>query len=322
MKTTLTTMQQRLYHAAFSLCCAVLFLAASSCRADQVPMSAEATLATTATITLGEPVMLHYKLSNLSDNQHLAVLSGVYNTQWYTLNLKDAKGNQVPLIPDTRPLDPSGFHAGDVATFATAGNRDGWQDGYIVASKSFVVPRPGRYVLTLHVRASYTLVAPTLENPVLIKSMMNSAGTVLIQDFNFPLIVTSINPTVLQAKANALKETINKEQSSMLLLPEMDELFSMPEAQASPVWEKMALQAGPMNRDLIADKLANLHSTKATDILFQMMATSTSNDEFISRRLSEVYNESEPALKGHIKALALQRGVEMPETVSVPQVLD
>ena len=322
MKTTISMMRQGLYSAAFSFCCAVLLLSASFCQADQIPMSVEATLATPATITLGEPIMLHYKMSNLSSDEHLAVLSGIYNTEWYTLSLKDARGIRVPLIPDTRPLDPPGAHAGDVATFAAAENRDSWQDGYIVASKSFSPPRPGKYILTVHVHAFYTLVAPTLENPVLMKSMMNSDGTVLIQDFDFPLTVTAANPVALQAKANALKEAIDKEQRSTLLLPEMDELFSMPEAQASSVWEKMALQAGPMNRDLIADKLANLHSTKAADILFKMMANPQSNSEFVSRRLSEIYNSGDPTFREHIKSVAAQKGIQLPEQVTVPVVID
>jgi len=322
MKTTLSTTQQGLCIAAFSLCCTVLFLSASSCQADQAPMSVEATLVTPATITLGEPITLRYKLSNSSGDQKLTVLSGIYNTAWYTLSLKDTKGSQVPLIPDTRPLNPPGFHAGDVATFATAESRDSWQDGYIVASKSLSVPRSGKYILTLHIHASYTLVAPTLENPVLMKTMMNSAGTVFFQDFNFPLTVTTANPTVLQAKANALKEAIDKEQSSALLRPEMDELFSMPEAQASPVWEKMALQAGPMSKDLIADKLANLHSKGAADILLKMIDNPQSNSEFVSRRLSEVYNGGDPTLRDHIKSAALQKGIQLPDQITLPQVTD
>ena len=245
-------------------------------------MLVEARLATPATVSLGEPIMLHYKLSNLSSNEKLVVLSGIYNTAWYTLGLKDQAGNPVRLIPDTRPLNPPGPHAGDIGIYATRDGRDGWRDGYVVATKSFSVPRPGKYVLTMHVQAPYTLVPPTLENPVLMKSQIISDGTVLIQDFRFPLTVTAFNPAALQAKANALKEAISKELNSPLLLPEIDELFSMPEAQAGPVWEEMALQAKPMERDLIADKLAGLHSNKGADILFEMMDNPTTNSGFVS----------------------------------------
>ena len=322
MKASFLTIMHRFCIATFSLCCTLPLLLGPSARADQDPMSVEATLATPATLTLGEPIALHYKLSNLSCDEHLAVLTGIYNTQWYTLGLQDAQGRQVPAVPDTRPLDPPGLHAGDVNNFAVSASRDGWQDGYIVASKSFSVPRPGKYVLTLHVHAAYTLVAPTLENPVLMKSMIRSAETIYTQDFQFPLTVTAANPTRLQAKANALKEAIAKEQSSVLLLPEMDELFSMPEAQASSVWEEIALQAGPMNRDLIADHLANLHTSKAADILFKMLDNPAGSSSFVSEKLAETYNNGNPALREHIKSVAAQKGVQLPQQVVIPQVID
>ena len=266
--------------------------------------------------------MLHYKLSNLSSNEQLVVLSRIYNTAWYTLGLKDQAGNPVRLTPDTRPLNSPGAHSGDVNIYATSDRRDSWRDGYIVATKSFSVPGPGKYVLTMHVQAPYALVAPTLEDPVLMKSLINSAGTVLTQDFSFPLMVTATDPVVLQAKANALKEAISKELNSTILLPEMDELFSMPEAQAGPVWEDMAIHAKPMDRDLIAKKVADLHSNKGVDILFEMMGNPATNSAFVSTKLSEIYNEGDTALRGHIKSAAAQRGTQLPDKISLRQVID
>ncbi len=313
---------QRLSTASLSIFCALLILPATSSRADQAPMSVEASLATPAVISLGEPIMLHYKLSNLSGDQKLAVLSGIYNTSWFTLGLKDQAGKQVRQIPDIRPLNPPGLHSGDVGSYATNDHRDSWRDGYIVATKSFTVPHPGKYVLTMHVQASYTLVAPTLEDSNQMKSLIASAGTVLTQDFSFPLTVTAADPLVLQAKAKALKEAISKEQNGTILLPEMDELFSMPEAQAGPVWEEMALQVKPMNRDLIADKVAGLHSSRAADILFKMRDNPATDSGFVNDKLSEIYNGGDVPLREHIKAAAAQRGIQLPDKISIPQVID
>lgn len=321
MKTS-STIRQNLRTVAFSFCGALFLWSAPLCRADQEPASVEVALATPVTFSLGEPIMLHYKLSNLSSDTNLAVLSGIYNTSWYTLGLTDAKGLPVRLIPDTRPLDPPGFHAGDVSVFAIGDKRDSWQDGYIVASKSFVVPRPGEYVLTLHINAAYAQVAPTLEDPTAMKSMMKSSGTTLVRDFHFPLTITAANPDVLQAKAAALQEAIDKEPISTLLLPEMDELFSMPEAQAAAVWEKMALQAKPMNRELIAGKLAELSSAKTADILFKMADNPASGSGFVGDKLAEVYNHGSPALRQHIKSVAMQKGIQLPEQIVIPRVID
>jgi len=317
-----STTLQRFSAVAFTLFCTLIFLPAASSQADQAPMAVEASLATPATISLGEPIMLHYKRSNLSSDEKLVVLIGIYKTGWYTLGLKDQAGNQVRLIPDTRPLNPRGPHSGDVGIYATSDQRDSWRDGYIVATKSFTVPHPGKYVLTMHVQASYTLVAPMLEDPVQMKSLIASAGTVLTQDFSFPLTVTAADPLVLQAKAKALKEAISKELSSTLLLPEMDELFSMPEAQAGPVWEEMAVQAKPMDRDLIADKVAGLHSSRAADILFKMRDNPTTDSGFVNDKLSEIYNGGDVPLREHIKAAAAQRGIQLPDKISIPQVID
>jgi len=314
--------RQRFSAVAFTLFCTLIFLPAASSRADQAPMTVEASLATPATISLGEPIMLHYKLSNLSSDEQLVVLIGIYNTTWYTLGLKDQSGNPVRLIPDTRPLNPRGSHPGDVGMYATSGQRDSWRDGYIVATKSFTVPHPGKYVLIMHVQASYTLVAPTLEDSVQMKSLIASAGTVLTEDFSFPLTVTAADPVVLQAKAKALKEAIGKELSSTLLLPEMDELFSMPEAQAGPIWEDMAIKAKPMDRDLIANKVAGLHSNKGADILFKMRDNPATDSGFVNDKLSEIYNGGDVPLREHIKAAAAQRGIQLPDKISLPQVID
>lgn len=322
MKTTFLAEQSALCAGVCLLWCTLFLLSASSCLADQAPILIEVSSATPATVSLGEPIMLHYKMSNLSATEHLAVLSGVYNTGWYTLSLKNGSGAQVALVEDTRPLNPPGFHAGDISVYATSDLRDSWQDGYIVASKSFSMPSAGKYVLTVHVHAPYALVAPTLRNPVLVKSMIKADGSAFVQDFSFPLTVTAANPAVLQAKAKTLKGLIEKEQSSTLLLPEMDELFSMPEAQAGSVWETMALEASPMNRDLIADKLGALHSSEAADILFKMIDNPASNSVFVSRRLSEIYNDGNPALREHVKSVAAQKGIQLPEQISIPLVID
>lgn len=313
---------RHLFSAVSLLCYAAAFFPATSCQAEQEPMSADVALVTPATFSLGEPIMLHYKLANLSSTEKLAILRGIYNTGWYTLSMKSVAGDRVALIPDERPLDPPGLHSGDVGVYAASDGRDSWQDGYIVVSKFFAVQHPGKYLLTVHVRASYALVAPTQENPVVMKDLINSDGTTLIQDFSFPLTVTATNPAILQAKANTLKGAIEKEQTSTLLLPEMDELFSMPEAQASSVWETMALEARPMNRDLIANKLGTLHSTKAADILFKMIDNPASNSVFVSHRLSEVYNDGSPALREHIKSVAARKGIQLPEQIALPQVID
>ena len=322
MKMNPSTTLQRSFAVAFTLICTVLLLPVSSSQADQAPMAVTASLATPATISLGEPIMLHYKLSNLSPDEKLVVLSGIYNTGWYTLGLKDQAGNPVRLIPDTRPLNPPGLHAGDVGIYATSDQRDSWRDGYIVATKSFTVPRPGKYLLTMHVQAPYTLVAPTLEDPVQMKSLIDSAGTVLTEDFSFPLTVTTADPVVLQAKAKALEEAISKEKNGTILLPEMDELFSMPEAQAGPIWEEMATQAKPMDRDLIANKVASLNSNKAADILFKMMDNPATDSGFVNDKLSEIYNGGDVLLREHIKTAAAQRGIQLPDKISMPQVID
>lgn len=290
------------------------------------PLSIEVSLATPPTIVLGEPVILHYKISNTSAG-NVGIRLGDHDDAWYTLSLVDAAGRKAKartdlFTEDAFPEDLGGARALP-HPYIAAGDR---RESDIVVTRLFAIPRPGKYILTVHVQASYAPVPATQENPSRLEAALDANGDVLTQTYTVALNINNADPARISAAAEALRQQIAhpRDRDFGRVQALSDALFSMPEAQAAASWEALAAVDGK-SVGLIADRLRRVHSIKAADILAQMMHNpNLPPDEipFVSRCLNQMYNTGDARLREHIRQIAASSGITLPDRVNVPQIAD
>ena len=103
-------------------------------------LQVEISLVGGATRTLGEPVILHYRMTNASDQEvsvFMGLDGGLDGTEWVTHTLADSRGGAVPSLSDPHRPDPGGVHFnGPVLSPGTC------REGYLVASQWFTIPGP------------------------------------------------------------------------------------------------------------------------------------------------------------------------------------
>ena len=280
---------------------------------DAGPFSVQASLVTPRQISLGEPILIRYKVVNASSEKALTHL-GVSGTDWYTLTMQDNHGVKVPLILDARPQRMQGSYSSK-SGFFYAGTSD---TDYILVNKRLSIRQPGQYILTLHVSLPYVagaaLTAGTSEALAMHFSLIQT------QDITFPILVTPTDPKRLQDTAEMLLKAAQNPLDGQLGRAETDALFCMPEAQAAARWKVLALKPS-MSNDLVASELESLHSQTSIDLLVQMLDTPGLNCVALSYRIGRLYNAGTPAIREHIKTLARQRGFEMPDVAAVPSVI-
>lgn len=317
------------YHGWLALCGAVALVGVLPAAANTAtPIHVEMSLATKPTITLGEPILLQYSVVN--DTQEKVGVEwgraagyeqGSEQAGWYTITLTDVAGNSVPAAAEATSsrrgftLMPDPFLSPNTAS-----------KNFAVVTRRFVVPHPGRYVLKVHIQLPYAVVPKDQESPLVLKDDLKSAGTVLTQDYSFPLTVTRFDEPRLQATAEALRKAIGISNLSdgNRRSADIDALFSMPEAQAAPSWKLMANDPG-MNAWGIADRLGRVHSAVAADILAQMRQDPRLSPDVqnqISRSLNEMYNNGDAPLRSHVRNIGASFGISMPEKVAIPVPTD
>lgn len=278
------------------------------------PFSIQASLVTPAQITLGEPILIRYKLTNASSQRAVTHL-GIYGTEWYTLAMRDAHGVPVPLIPDPRPTHPQGAYSSK-SGFFRVGSSD---TDYIPVTRRLAIQHPGQYTLTIHARLPYVVDDALTEGAS--EALADASGFTQMQDITFPILVTPADPTRLQATAETLRKASADGLNGPLARAYMDALFSMPEAQAAASWRSLALKPS-MDTGVVANELAELRSATGVDILNEMMDVPGVHCTPITDGINRLYNAGTPALKKHIKAIARERGFEMPVVAGTPIALD
>ncbi|BDI32613.1 hypothetical protein CCAX7_46640 [Capsulimonas corticalis] len=271
------------------------------------PLDVQVSLVTPAQITLGEPILLRYKIVNGSE-QKVAAQLGVQGMDWYTITLRDANNTVMPSTQNQRPVQPRGAFSIENGSL----DKGGYSDGYIPVTKRVVIQHPGKYTLTLHVNIPYTLGSDTVAG----------SPDIISQDMAFQILVTAPDSHSLQSTAEALREAVSDTGTNgKLLRADMDALFSMPEAQVSAVWKDLATKPS-MNNDLVASELEALGSKTSVDILVNMLDVPTLKCTPVSDRINRIYNAGDPILREHIKAVARQKGFEMPECAGESIIID
>lgn len=278
------------------------------------PFSVQASLLTPSKITMGEPILVRYTITNVSTHKAVTHL-GIYGTDWYTLTMRDAHGVAIPVIPDPRPAHPQGAYSSKSGFF-----REGVSDtDYIPITRRLSIQQPGQYTLIIHVCLPY--VTDDTVNEATPEALATASSRAQTQDITFPILVTPANPIRLRATAEALRIASLDKLNGQLALANMDALFSMPEAQAAASWRSLAFTSGT-SIDSVVRELAELRSMTGTDILAELLDNPALAHASISVSLNRLYNAGTPALREHIKAIARQRGFDMPEVAGTPIALD
>lgn len=292
---------------------------------DAPPFDVKVTLITPSTICLGEPILLKYKIANVSQ-RNVTTHPGIYGTEWYKLTLRDAQGVSIPPILDRRPAHPLGAYSGFGGLFLRV--KPETMDDYIPVTLRFAIQRPGKYVLTLHANLPYAYdgITDDTYDTDETEAMAMASGLHQMQDITFPILITPADPIRLRHTAEVLSKAYREEDDSQLGRAKLDCLFSMPEAQAAASWRALAFQpktiVDNVNVELVGSKLAELRSATGTDILAEMLDKPEVATESIRVDLNRLYNGADPALREHIKANARKRGYEMPPVAGTPIILD
>lgn len=279
-------------------------------------LTIDVTMTTDRTITQGEPIVLHYRVTN-TGNKELAMGISMDETRFLTQSLEDASGE---IVQGDRPIDITDdlFNGGLI-------NGHGSTGGSIVVNQWFHLLAPGTYTLSVHTSISYSdanRVAQTAPHTQVADFRQDR------EDFQFQVVVTPAVPSHLQATAQQLEQEIvqqpawNNSQRKLLL----GKLFSIPEAQALPSWKKLAsssLSSWALN-DFI-DNLMHIKTAAAADILIDMIVNYSKDpnaDIYIHSALvnamAVTYRDGDLPLQQHIRALYAASGAPLAEVVGVP----
>lgn len=263
-------------------------------------------------ISVGEPVVIHYKIENPSTIEQVTFHAGLQDDQWYTLTLS-SQGSVIARSLKPVPEKPQGFALSPERSILPGGSFS----GDIVVGQTLGAPKPGRYVLTVHLDLPFYAESPGGATRFYTNGAAPDPPTGIIrQDFDFPLTVTPSNPAKLRIMAEGLEKLLlnTKNVASCQFLTK--QLFALPEAQALPSWKALIADPNTSQTVLYASvtQLGFLKTAAAADLLVQMQhrpATEWGAAPHVDGVLAEMYNTGTPALRQHIKKLAAAQGATL-----------
>ena len=272
------------------------------------PINLTVALTGSSTISIGEPILLKYVVNNTGGQKANVFTEDVKQNPLITERFTDAAGKM--LVPSVNPIPPrrivNGFivSSGLNLTDLEGNTSTSWE---AVANAYVTFPRPGRYVLRVHV-----------DNPYIIGDDDQGPRQILTGDYVFPLNVVAARPAYLRATAERLRlrvlPTLDVKARAMLIKA----LFSMPEDAASASWQALVEDPKMDGSSLrqIGTALARIHTSRAADILAKMVWESTQPRDVLdeaspSQHLYEMYDTGDAALRKHIEDLHKDHGVGM-----------
>lgn len=251
-----------------------------------------------STISLGEPLMLKYQITNLEDRR-VDVYMGRDKRDWLSMSLVDASGHLVQAIPDAVPVK-GGLHTDGIVVDAS-----GYDGDYVVISQKFQIPHPGQYRLTLASHLTYTWDDAHEE-----KSTDD-------QQFSLPVTVTARDPKRLRTIAEGLRHSVLQDKDVARHQLATQALFSMRDAECLPVWRELATDPSldPWRALDVVRQLADNGSVKASDILaeMQMIAPERWSQTGSSPldALERMQRNAAPDVKQHIAQVLADAGVSL-----------
>lgn len=264
------------------------------------------------TVSLGEPIVLRYKIVNPNSVQGMAYVAEnprdlgwkrESRVNWLVLKMTHATGQLLLSIAD--PFIPlrSGLYSGPPRRVDAP--PQGYAEGTIVASQQFKVARAGTYRLDVAVKLPYQL-----DN--------EQDKQLLEKQFTFPITVTRLDQNRLRAVAESLRADVIGSSDGRRDAEHIQELFSMPEAHVYPVWQALANDPALrfQERDTIARQLVRVRSARAADLLTQMQwAPKQPLDKIgsVLRHLQDLHRNGDAALKQYIDRLLAAQGKTLPK---------
>ncbi len=282
-------------------------------------LTTQMSLITPKMVSLGEPIILRSTIVNTSD-QAVAAHLGSYNSEWYSMTLKDDQGKSVTASFDKDFSEPTGLQTNPDRTLSP----DESITKYIVVTRDFVPHHPGRYQLIIYVHIPYGQVKPDQKTPSAWKNAISDTGIVLSQEFTYSLTIKAGDTVRLAQDAKQLQQRISAHPYGDLSGALTTALFSMPETAAAESWRVLVSNPG-MSSGLYASELKRLQTPTAADMLAKMLSNSTlSSDDkaYVAQCLNGMYNKGNPAVREHVKSIAVRRGIQLPEQVNVPLPAD
>lgn len=228
---------------------------------ESCPVHVAISVATSSEITLGEPIVLHYCITNDSDHE-LLYLRGPYNTMWYTFTLADSAEQSASVVPDARPTKPGGAQLG-VGPYGVL-HANSTTQGYIVATRYAVPLHAGQYTLTVHVNMPYADYVGTLRDKASLSELTHECFV------KFQILPA--NPARMRSQSQSLANLAlqSKDASDQSAL--IEALFTMPMPEALPAWKSLIANqnASPRILEHAADQLVRLPFVETADILAAM----------------------------------------------------
>lgn len=272
---------------------------------NTAPLDVTVSLAGSSTVSIGEPILLKYVVKNASSQKASVYTADTKHTPLITECFVDADGKQ--LVPSVNPIPPR--HRANMMTSwdgieVTGGTSTNWET---VANAYVTFPRPGSYLLRVHV-----------QNPYMLGAVDRGIRHVLSGDYVFPLTVVEANPDYLRATAERLRQSILPTLDVNARAALIKALFSMPEAMAGTSWQTLVEEPRLDGYALsqITTALARVHTIRATNILAELVWEPAQSPRAIqeaspSQHLYEMYDTGDAALRKHIEDLHKQHGAEM-----------
>lgn len=273
--------------------------------ANTVPLDVTVSLTGSSTVSIGEPILLKYVVKNVSSQKASVYTADTKHTAIITECFTDADGK--PLAPSVNPI-PTHHRANMMTSWdgieVAGGTSTSWE---AVANAYVTFPRPGTYVLRVH-----------MQNPYVIGDVSQGTHHILGGDYVFPLTVVEANPAHLYATAERLRQSILPTLDVNARATLIKALFSMPEATAGTSWQALVEEPRLDGYALsqITTALARIHTTRAADILAELVwepaqANRAIQEASPSQHLYEMYDTGDAALRKHIEDLHKQHGAEM-----------
>lgn len=245
---------------------------------------------TSDTISVGEPLILKYKITN-TDSKRVAV-NADDQSGWLKMTLIDASGHPLQAVPDSLPssrhpaagieIDPNSQYT-----------------GYVIASQKFQPTHPGSYRLRLSTHLIYST---------------DDGQSTSDQTLLFPIMVKARDPQQLRSTAESLRQTVLHDQHYG---PAIKALFSMHDPDCFPVWRELATDPNldAFRATEVINELAKVNSISASDILAEMQAIAperwlrTGLDPL--NALEGMRRNASPELTQHINRLLVAAGVKL-----------
>ena len=209
-------------------------------------------------VSLGEPIVLHAKITNLGDQNAAIFLGENINHQgWLTVSLRDSVGRNIPVPPLPTPM-PNPLSRG---TLSLSPNDTHEED--VVLSNVVHPADPGCYYITFYVHL------PTTDMP---------NADAFENSYTLPLTITPADPQKLRAVATSLQSAILTVPDGELKETDIKALFSMPETAVFSTWRSLATNHSLSSylAPYVAWQLEQVGSPRACDLLVSMAQTNPS----------------------------------------------